>query len=307
MFRTRLLSGILLVILALATIMSGGRILALVLCIISLTAYRELTRACRVHRINADFHGKHKAVKDTELWIAYGSRYRLSAPEWVGMIMTVLYYLLLFLALHYGNESEDRLQLVYPVIMMAVVITIIIFLFTYVFTFPRYNASQIMAAMFSWLYAPVMLSFIYLTREGFEHGNYLVWFIFLCSWGSDTFAYAVGMLIGRHKMTPKLSPKKSVEGAVGGVAGAALLFVLYTNFVVNRYSQAALPLFLVAVLGALGALVSMVGDLAASAIKRDHEIKDYGKLIPGHGGIMDRFDSVIIAAPLIFIGLMFIG
>ena len=108
-------------------------------------------------------------------------------------------------------------------------------------------------------------------------------------------------------MTPKLSPKKSIEGAVGGVVGAALLFVLYTNFAVNRYSQAALSLLLVAVLGALGALVSMVGDLAASAIKRDHEIKDYGRLIPGHGGIMDRFDSVIIAAPLIFIGLMFIG
>ncbi len=307
MFRTRLLSGILLVILALATIMSGGRILALVLCLVSLTAYRELTKACGVHKINADVRGKHKAVKSVGTRELHENRYLLSAPEWVGMIMTVLYYVLLFLALHYGSEKGERLQLVYPAIMIAVVITMIVFLFTYVFTFPRYRASQVMAAMFSWLYAPVMLSFIYLTREGFEHGNYLVWFIFLCSWGSDTCAYAVGMLIGRHKMTPKLSPKKSIEGAVGGVAGAALLFVLYTNFAVNRYSQAALSLLLVAVLGALGALVSMVGDLAASAIKRDHEIKDYGRLIPGHGGIMDRFDSVIIAAPLIFIGLMFIG
>lgn len=104
-------------------------------------------------------------------------------------------------------------------------------------------------------------------------------------------------------MTPKLSPKKSIEGAVGGVVGAALLFVLYTHFAINRYSATELPLLLVAVLGAAGALVSMVGDLAASAIKRDHGIKDYGKLIPGHGGIMDRFDSVIIAAPLIFIGV----
>ena len=188
--------------------------------------------------------------------------------------------------------------------MIAVVFTLLFFLFTYVFTFPRYRAPQIMTAMFAYLYAPVMLSFIYLTREGFENGNYLVWFIFLCSWGSDTCAYAVGVLIGRHKMTPKLSPKKSIEGAVGGVVGAALLFVLYTHFAINRYSATELPLLLVAVLGAAGALVSMVGDLAASAIKRDHGIKDYGKLIPGHGGIMDRFDSVIIAAPLIFIGLM---
>ena len=286
MFRTRLLSGILLVIIALATIMAGDGVLAVVLCLISLIAYRELTKACGVHTEGADKERSFNAL------------------EYVGMIMTILYYGALFAALRYGREAGEGLHGVYPVIMTAIVLTLIAFLFTYVFSFPRYQASQTMAALFSYLYAPVMLSFIYLTREGFAHGNYLVWFIFLCSWGSDTCAYAVGVLIGRHKMTPKLSPKKSVEGAVGGVVGASLLFILYAHFAVNRYSEAELPLFLVAVLGALGALVSMVGDLAASAIKRDHGIKDYGKLIPGHGGIMDRFDSVIIAAPLIFIGLM---
>ena len=109
--------------------------------------------------------------------------------------------------------------------------------------------------------------------------------------------------MGKHKMTPKLSPKKSIEGAVGGILGAALLFVLYTHFVVNQYTMMTLSLPLAACLGAAGALVSMVGDLAASAVKRDHEIKDYGKLIPGHGGIMDRFDSVIVAAPIVFLGI----
>ena len=130
-----------------------------------------------------------------------------------------------------------------------------------------------------------------------------MWFVFLASWGSDTCAYCVGVLIGKHKMTPKLSPKKSIEGAVGGILGAALLFVLYTHFVVNQYTMMTLSLPLAAVLGAVGALVSMVGDLAASAVKRDHGIKDYGKLIPGHGGIMDRFDSVIVAAPIVFLGI----
>ena len=157
--------------------------------------------------------------------------------------------------------------------------------------------------MFSFLDGPVMLSFLYLLREGFDEGIYLVWFVFLASWGSDTCAYCVGVLIGKHKMTPKLSPKKSIEGAVGGVVGAALLFVLYTYFVINRYTAITLSLPLAAVLGAVGALVSMVGDLAASAVKRDHGIKDYGKLIPGHGGIMDRFDSVIVAAPIVCIGI----
>ena len=302
MFRTRLLSGILLVAIALATIMAGSGVLAVVLCLVSLTAYRELTRACGVHTEGTRSEEQGAASDMPE---RTGRRsVRFNAPEYVGMIMTILYYVLLFAALAYGEEIGEGLHEVYPVIMIAVVFTLLFFLFTYVFTFPRYRAPQIMTAMFAYLYAPVMLSFIYLTREGFENGNYLVWFIFLCSWGSDTCAYAVGVLIGRHKMTQKLSPKKSIEGAVGGVVGAALLFVLYTHFAINRYSATELPLLLVAVLGAAGALVSMVGDLAASAIKRDHGIKDYGKLIPGHGGIMDRFDSVIIAAPLIFIGLM---
>lgn len=285
MFWTRLISGILLVLLALATILAGGGVLAATLCLVSLIAYRELAKACGVH------------TEDK----------KCNALEGVGMAVTVLYYGALFAAFLMGENNRDSLPQAYPVIMIMVAASLISYLFIYVFTFPRYKAPQVMAAMFSWLYAPMMLSFIYLLREGFTQGSYLVWYVFLCSWGSDTCAYAVGVLIGKHKMTPKLSPKKSVEGAVGGVTGAALLFVLYTYFVINRYTNASIPLMLAAILGAAGALVSMVGDLAASAIKRDHEIKDYGKLIPGHGGIMDRFDSVIIAAPLILIGLVVIA
>jgi phosphatidate cytidylyltransferase len=283
MFRTRLLSSVILVVIALATILSGGIILAVTLCLISLVALRELTKACGVG--------------------AAGKRF--TAPEIVGMIMTVLYYGALFFVLTFSYEAEI-LDGVYPVVLAAVVLTLLILLFVYVFSFPKYHANHIFSTMFAYLYAPVMLSFIYIIREGFEEGIYLVWFVFLCSWGCDTCAYAVGILIGKHKMSPRLSPKKSVEGAVGGVIGAALLFVLYTYFAINRYTDATLPLLLAGVLGAAGALVSMVGDLAASAIKRDHDIKDYGKLIPGHGGIMDRFDSVIITSPLIFIGLVLI-
>ncbi len=284
MFRTRLISGILLVLIALATIMSGGIVLAAVLCVISMLAFRELTKACGV-------------CAENRKW---------SAPEIGGLLMTALYYVSLFIVF-YLKKSEKPIDTIAFIVMAAIVLTMLLLLFLYVFTFPRYRANQIFASMFAYLYGPVLLSFIYLIREGFTQGVYLVWFVFLCSWGSDTCAYAVGVLIGKHKMTPRLSPKKSVEGAVGGVAGAALLFVLYTYFVINRYTDDTLPLALAAVLGAVGALVSMVGDLAASAIKRDHGIKDYGKLIPGHGGIMDRFDSVIIASPLIFIGLVLIG
>lgn len=94
-------------------------------------------------------------------------------------------------------------------------------------------------------------------------------------------------------MAPVLSPKKSVEGAVGGVLGAALLGVAYAAATGGKMAEYAL-------ICAVGALISMVGDLAASAIKRNQGIKDYGKLIPGHGGILDRFDSVIFTAPVIY-------
>ena len=103
-------------------------------------------------------------------------------------------------------------------------------------------------------------------------------------------------------MAPKLSPKKSVEGGIGGVLGAALLGVLFA-LAVNQWAGAqagVLEIAEYALICAVGALISMVGDLAASAIKRNHEIKDYGKLIPGHGGILDRFDSVIFTAPIIY-------
>ena len=291
MFFTRLGSGILLVALALVFIITGGPVLAAALCLISLIAYRELGKA-------VGFITEDKTKR---------------ALEYTGIILTVLYYAWIYVAIWYaysGSASSGIAALLYLMydrykIAGGIVIAFIVYLFVYVFRFPGYHGRDVMSACFSFLYGPVMLSFLYLTRMGFAMGKYLVWFIFLCSWGSDTCAYAVGILIGKHKMTPKLSPKKSVEGAIGGIVGAALLFALYIYLIEQRFALAQFGISPAgaAALGAVGALVSMVGDLAASAFKRDYGIKDYGKLIPGHGGIMDRFDSVIIAAPLIFIGL----
>lgn len=185
-----------------------------------------------------------------------------------------------------------------------IVILMVVFLMTllaeYVFAFPKYKTEDISNAVMCMLYAGVMLSYLYSVREG-NNGAYTVWLIFLCSWGSDTCAYLAGVAFGKHKMAPVLSPKKSIEGAVGGVLGAAALGAIYAAVFSDKIEMSVSPIVAFAVICAVGALISMVGDLAASAIKRNHDIKDYGKIIPGHGGIMDRFDSVIYVAPVIWI------
>ena len=255
MFKTRLISGLLLVIAALLTIISGGYVLFFTLLCISLIGMQELYKAMGIHED------------------------RTGLLEIVGYLGAVLYYISLLL----GFESYG---------LMAVLVSLILVMFVYVFTYPKYHANQVMAAFFGVVYVAVMLSFILMTRN-LPDGKFIVWLIFLCSWGCDTCAYCVGMLIGKHKMAPVLSPKKSVEGGVGGVVGAALLGVIYAAATQG-------PMVEYAVICGIGALISMVGDLAASAIKRNQGIKDYGKLIPGHGGILDRFDSVIFTAPVIY-------
>lgn len=258
MFKTRLISGIVLVIVAFITIYSGGPLLWITLCGISLIGLNELYKVIKIDK---------------------------TLPGGIGYLATLVYYLFLL-----GGVSVDP--------MLFVIAVLVAFMFVYVFAFPKYVFEQISGGFFGVFYVSVMLSFIYLTRMRTD-GLVLVPLVFLCSWGCDTCAYCVGVLFGKHKMAPKLSPKKSVEGGIGGLIGAALLGALYA-LAVNHWGGMSVPPLEYALICLIGGMISMVGDLAASAIKRNHEIKDYGTLIPGHGGILDRFDSVIFTAPVIY-------
>ncbi|MCR5134422.1 MAG: phosphatidate cytidylyltransferase [Clostridiales bacterium] len=122
----------------------------------------------------------------------------------------------------------------------------------------------------------------------------LVWIIVLGAFGTDICAYFAGVFLGKHKLCPKISPKKTIEGSLGGVLGSVLLCGLFGVFFAP---EAALHCF---ILGGLCGIFSQFGDLTASIFKRKMGIKDYGNLIPGHGGILDRFDSVLFTAPLVF-------
>lgn len=122
----------------------------------------------------------------------------------------------------------------------------------------------------------------------------LIWLVFLSAFGTDIMAYFTGMAFGKHKLCPNLSPKKSKEGAVGGVAGSIILCGLFGWIVLPEMFEECL------IIGLLGSVFAQLGDLSASAFKRQMGIKDYGNLIPGHGGILDRFDSVLFTAPLVY-------
>lgn len=260
---TRCISGAALVVIALATILCGGYILAAVLVAISCIGFYELSKACKLH---------------TE---------KINALEIICYMAILAFYGITVLA------GDDTLVLLWIVLFFLGIMGV------YVFAFPKFRAEQIMAAFFCVIYAPVMFSFIYRIRMT-EYGIYLVWMVFIASWISDTFAYFTGMLLGKHKLAPMLSPKKSIEGSVGGVAGSALAGALFGYLFSTKVGQEINIVVVCTILGALGSVISQIGDLAASAIKRNHDIKDYGNLIPGHGGIMDRFDSVIVTAPIIY-------
>lgn len=130
-------------------------------------------------------------------------------------------------------------------------------------------------------------------------GGYIYFLPFIISWMTDTFAYFSGMLLGKHKLIPEVSPKKTVEGAVGGTLFAVLFTVLY-GFIVGKVTGAEVQYLSLMIISLIISLLSQCGDLVMSLIKRKYGIKDYGKLFPGHGGVLDRFDSIIITAPFIY-------
>lgn len=264
--KTRVISGVvLLVVLALMLIL-GGPVLWTGLLIVSLIGTFELMRIMKTEN---------------------------RAMGYAAYLGVIIYYLAILVKKPEGVDETKFL-------LSALIIDLLIIMCVFVFTYPRYNANQAMAALFSIIYVAVMLSYVYRIRVT-AGGIYTVWLVFVASWVNDTCAYFSGVTLGKHKMTPKLSPKKSIEGAIGGVVGATLVGLLFGAIVSKNLTDGiSNPLLAFSSASFFGSFIAIVGDLAASAIKRSFKIKDYGKLIPGHGGILDRFDSVIFTAPVIY-------
>ncbi|MCR5771317.1 MAG: phosphatidate cytidylyltransferase [Butyrivibrio sp.] len=262
--KTRVLSSIVIGVVLAITLVLGGYVLGGVSLIVAQIAYYEIAKALGVFE------------EDGKTGLLYK----------VGFVGVVLHYALVI----YLHDTKTYLFSI-----LFVFLTVMV---TYVLSFPKYKAHQAIGAVFAFLYAPVMLSFIYLLRLR-ENGEFLVWMPFV-AWICDTFAYLTGRAFGKHKMTPILSPHKTIEGGIGGIVFSVLAGAIFGFIMVKAKGLESIIIAEFMVITFIASIISQLGDLSASAIKRDMNIKDYGKLIPGHGGIMDRFDSVIFVTPFIY-------
>lgn len=237
------------------------------------------------------------------------------APAWVaalvgGILSMVASYELLYrtgLLLHkrlnvysaimaFGVSIWSYLSLSYSVILLAVLVFYLLVFGEMMISHLELPLKDAFLCFLSGIVIPFMFTSL-IRLLVMEQGRMLVCIPFVIAFMSDAGAYFVGVFFGKHKLCPKISPKKSVEGLVGGVVIGTLGLLLFV-WVVNTFFNASFHYLLAIPYGVIGCLASAFGDLCMSAIKRQTGIKDFGNLIPGHGGMLDRLDSVIVVAPL---------
>ncbi|WP_027398299.1 phosphatidate cytidylyltransferase [Anaerovorax odorimutans] len=258
--KTRVLSGLIMLPL-LAVVYFGGRVLLIACFIIGLMGIREFFKAFESINVKPSY--------------------------WVSNIsILMLYAINLFIP----NNYQIYMFWFFAVVVMSLL---------YLFKIEKRELIDTLVTITGVFYV-IFFSFHVTLVEQIPEYGILVWLVFLTAFGTDIMAYFTGFLLGKHKLCPKISPKKTIEGSVGGIIGSLVLCGLFGHFFIPE-------LFLhCMIIGALGGIISQFGDLTASIFKRKIGIKDYGNLIPGHGGILDRFDSVLFTAPLIYYYVMLI-
>ncbi|NLK39339.1 MAG: phosphatidate cytidylyltransferase [Clostridiales bacterium] len=195
-------------------------------------------------------------------------------------------------------------HLLYVMCMMAILFLYLFYLFALaVFSRGGLIMRDLSEVFMIDLYISCAFTSIILIRD-LPYGQYLYLLIFIGAWVTDIFAYFTGVLLGRHKLIPEISPKKTVEGMIGGVVFCSAAYVLF-GYIVGSMTKATPDYLYLALAGLVVSFVSQLGDLVASLIKRQHDIKDFGRIFPGHGGVLDRFDSVMAVAPFLLIWCSF--
>lgn len=208
----------------------------------------------------------------------------------LGYALCIIYYVTL--------NREINIELIFFILIITVFIAMCIPVIDV-----EYNFIDVGTTLFGFLYVAVFFGFIVLVN-GKNYGNYLVWLIFISSWLCDTAAYYSGRAFGKRKLCPKVSPKKTVEGSVGGMLGSTIACGIFGFIMVSNGIQIPVAHFFI--IGIVCGVFCQFGDLAASSIKRYVGVKDYSNLIPGHGGVLDRFDSILFASVIVYYYLTFV-
>ena len=205
----------------------------------------------------------------------------------IGYILLGVYYLI-------NNNFEIMLYIIVFVTVVSLILPVIDL---------KYTFMDVAVTILGFFYVGILFSFLPLINDKIG-GRYLVWLVFIGSWLCDTMAYYSGKYLGKKKLCPKVSPKKTIAGALGGFLGSVIGCGVF-GIIINSYvpDVSLIHYFLI---GALCGIMGQFGDLVASSVKRMVGIKDYGNIIPGHGGILDRFDSILFNAMVVFYYLTFI-
>ena len=213
--------------------------------------------------------------------------------KWIGYIACIL---IAFIHLIPVDKVITILGIGLPVVFLLLFLQVII-------TNMKTSYNDIAITFFGICYIVVFMLFLPLLI-GKENGRTLIWYVMLPAWGTDVFAYIFGKLMGKHKFS-KVSPNKSIEGCIGGAIGAIILCLICT-YVINTVTELNISYTIIILISFVLSIIGQIGDFAASSIKRYVGIKDYSNLIPGHGGMLDRIDSVIFIAPFAYFLLMII-
>ncbi len=206
-----------------------------------------------------------------------------NVDKWIGNILAIL--------IAFMNVIPTQ------ILVLEFLTAILLLFLKVILTQMKTNFEDIAVSAFGIFYIIGFIIFVpMLFRE--NNGRLLIWYIAISAWVTDTFAYLVGSKLGKHKLT-KISPKKSVEGSIAGTLGAVIVAVVYTYFI-NKYANIEVSYFTISGIILLLSILGQIGDLAASSIKRYIGIKDFSNLIPGHGGMIDRIDSILFIAPFAY-------
>ena len=229
---------------------------------------------------------------------------KANASEYVGYVVAIL-IMLFFINGHITGYSFEMTP---ELIGLLLPISLLVLICELILSKGKKNIIDIAVTMLGIIYIPYMIMYLSMIRQfvdiGQPIGNILIWYVFISAWGSDIFAYFVGRRWGKHHFT-KVSPNKTIEGCIGGICGALVISIIYTiairKFLPIIPDLVDLNVLKMAIITIVLSFIGQIGDLAASSIKRYCGIKDFGDIIPGHGGMLDRIDSVIFILPFAYI------